>query len=342
MASDPLHHSIDFANRYVRGLAQSSFNAATALFRLEVLANDIEKIQSALQIAQNFEDEREGNSYVYRNTEVFSLYAVGIVTCLEWHARSRLADLFAFMPSALAQDDLKPLANAKMMAQMVENDVSAAQLIAGMTNVATAEKYIQIVQRVFERLGIDESPYAVVEGQPGQMNLFDGSVISGIKRLKTIFEFRNAIVHEIGIEANASYVMRNRLSYDSVLEWCRFAISCVRDLEMRITQKAPRDFPNRLNERGNPEGNIEALDQILAQLEAEVSSLVALKTSQTDRWDTARSMARDAIAAEDVFSHQLYSRLVEIGGPVRTASRNARMSYLKVLKRSLELLPDLT
>jgi hypothetical protein len=93
---------------------------------------------------------------IYSVIEAFSFYAVGIVTCLEWHARSRLTDLFSFMPSAIGQDDLKPLANARMMAQMVEHNVSAAQLLGGMTNVASADRYLSIMKRVFESLAVPQ------------------------------------------------------------------------------------------------------------------------------------------------------------------------------------------
>jgi hypothetical protein len=106
MASDDVHHGIEFANRYALGIAQGNFNAATALSRLQVLANDVERVDAAIEIAKKYEEQNDGDWHFFREIEAFSFYAVGIVTCLEWHARSRLTDLFSFMPSAIGQEVL--------------------------------------------------------------------------------------------------------------------------------------------------------------------------------------------------------------------------------------------
>ena len=157
MATARLRHS--FANRYALGVARGNFNVATALNRLQILSADIGKVDAAINIAREREEEEDGDWHRFREIEAFSFYAVGIVTCLEWHARSRLTDLFSFVPSSIEPDDLKPLANARLMAQMVENDVSAAQLLGSMTTVASADKYLGIIKRVYDTLGIKVSPF---------------------------------------------------------------------------------------------------------------------------------------------------------------------------------------
>ena len=284
MANDDVHHGIVFASRYALGIAQGNFNAATALSRLRVLANDIEHIDAAIEIAKRDAKENDGDWNYLRNVEAFSFYAVGIVTCLEWHARSRLTDLFSFMPSAIGQDDLKPLANARMMAQMVENNVSAAQLLGGMTTVASSDRYLSIMNRVLGHLAIPDSVYDLINAKAEPYGLFGSEVRGGIERLQRIFEFRNAFVHEIGIEVSGSYLMRETLVPSQALEWCMFAIACVEDIEAKITAYAPSHFPNCLDERGYARSDVEALDAVICSLEDEISALFENKDRGQEQW----------------------------------------------------------
>lgn len=340
MASDEVHHGIQFANRYAIGIAQGNFNAATALSRLRVLANDIEHVGAAIEIAKKHEEENDGDWYLFREIEAFSFYAVGIVTCLEWHARSRLTDLFSFMPSAIGQDDLKPLANARMMAQMVEHNVSAAQLLGGMTNVASADRYLSIMKRVFESLAVPQKVYDLINQKSEPSGLFGDAGRGGIERLQRIFEFRNAFVHEIGIEISGSYVMRDTLSPGQALEWCRFAIGCIEDIESQITTHAPTNFPNCLDERGYAKSDVEALDEVIMMLEEEISRLFEQKDRGREHWLKALPRSRSAIEAESEMCGELYTRFFENATPVRLALRRGRLAYLNSVKNALDLLPD--
>lgn len=339
MANDDVHHGIEFANRYALGIAQGNFNAATALSRLQVLASDIERVEAAVEIAKKHEEENDRDWYYFREIEAFSFYAVGIVTCLEWHARSRLTDLFSFMPRAIGQDDLKPLANARMMAQMVENNVSAAQLLGGMTTVSTADRYLSIMKRVFEHLAIPDKVHDLVNERSEPPNLFDEGR-GGIERLQRIFEFRNAFVHEIGIEISGSYVMRDTLGPRQALEWCRFAIGCVEDIEAKITAHAPTDFPNCLDEGGHARSDVEALGTVIKALEDEVSDLFENKDRGQEHWLRALPLSREAAIAESEMCGELYTRFFENATPVRMSLRRGRLAYLNSVKNALELLPD--
>lgn len=338
--ADELHHGIEFANRYALSVAQGNFNAATALYRLQTLAKDIERVDAAIELAKEYEEARDGDWLRFRYIEAFSFYAVGIVTCLEWHARSRLTDLFSFMPGAIGQDDLKPLANARLMAQMVEHNVSAAQLLGGMTTVASADRYLTIIKRVFDRLSIPASVYEIVNAKAEQPGLFDVEVRGGIERLQRLFEFRNAFVHEIGIEVSGSYVMRETFGPSQALEWCRFAINCVEDIEAQITAFAPSHFPNCLDERGNARSDVEALDALISTLEEEITTLFQHKDRGEQHWREALPLSQSAAKAESAMNGELYTRFFENATPVRMALRQGRLCYLNALKKALELLPD--
>lgn len=341
MANNDVHHGIEFANRYAQGVAQGNFNAATALNRLQVLANDIERVDAAIEIAKKHEEENDGDWHLFREIEAFSFYAVGIVTCLEWHARSRLTDLFSFTPSAIGQDDLKPLANARMMAQMVENDVSAAQLLGGMTTVASADRYLSIMKRVFEHLAIPDKVHDLINERSEPQGLFDEGGRGGIERLQRIFEFRNAFVHEIGIEVAGSYLMRGTtLGPSQALEWCRFAIDCVKEIEAKITAHAPAHFPNCLDERGYARSDVEALDAIVNALEDEISTLFEKKDRGREQWIKALPKTRESIIAENEMCGELYTRFFENATPTKISLRRGRLAYLNSLKSALEFLPD--
>lgn len=48
--ADELHHGIEFADRYALGIAQGNSDAATALYRLQTLANNIERVDTAIDL----------------------------------------------------------------------------------------------------------------------------------------------------------------------------------------------------------------------------------------------------------------------------------------------------
>jgi hypothetical protein len=231
------------------------------------------------------------------------------------------------------------LANARMMAQMVENNVSAAQLLGGMTTVASAERYLLIMKRIFEHLAIPDKVHDLVNDRSEPAGLF-GEGRGGIERLQRIFEFRNAFVHEIGIEISGSYMMRDTLGASQALEWCRFAIGCVEDIEAKITAHAPTHFPNCLDERGYARSDVEALGNVIKALEDEISSLFESKDRGQDHWLKALPLSRDAAVAESAMCGELYTRFFENATPVRMSLCRGRLAYLNTVKNALDLLPD--
>lgn len=156
--SRPVHHGVVFSRNYVTGPERHYFNVGTALHRLDTLISDTRRIGTALRAASETDEEVSAFFGPMNASDIVSYYSVGVVTCLEWHARSRLADLFSYVPTALDSEDLKPLANPNLMSQMIANDVSAPQLVAGMRNVSSREKYLDVFRRVYSTLGIKISP----------------------------------------------------------------------------------------------------------------------------------------------------------------------------------------
>ena len=116
MKQPQTHHLVDFASRY----AQSSFNTfnpASAKWRVEIL---IEDIDSLIKVAEEAEKHSIAFGSIYSTYEIVSYFSVGLVTCLEWHARSRMVDLMQYRPSAIRTTDLKGIADVAL-SQMVAN-----------------------------------------------------------------------------------------------------------------------------------------------------------------------------------------------------------------------------
>jgi hypothetical protein len=96
------HHAVKFAMRY--GSPTGLYlNAWTALTRLDELIEDARTLKAHLDTVM----PEEARWHPWVGAEVVSYYAVGFVTCLEWHARSRLVDLLTFRPALAKSDDLK-------------------------------------------------------------------------------------------------------------------------------------------------------------------------------------------------------------------------------------------
>jgi hypothetical protein len=105
------HHLVDFASRYAVTRFKT-LNTATAISRAEDLISDAEALA-------NFQTEAEAKELYFGNIkstfEIINYFAVGLVTCLEWHARSRLVDIMLFKPSCIQTSDVKKIADNRTL-----------------------------------------------------------------------------------------------------------------------------------------------------------------------------------------------------------------------------------
>jgi hypothetical protein len=110
------HHLVDFAARYA-GTRFPTLNVSSALWRAEALVRDAEEILELKKAAEE-KDIRFGSWH--STYEIISYFAVGFVTCLEWHARSRLIDLMLYKPSCITKDDVERIAKAALSQMLAE------------------------------------------------------------------------------------------------------------------------------------------------------------------------------------------------------------------------------
>src|SRR5689334_23038480 len=109
------HHLVAFAS-YYKQTHFKTLNAASALWRAKALFEDATAFSKFLEEAKQ-KGLILGTGW---GAEVFSYYAVGYVTCLEWHARSRLVDAMLFRPSIIETSDLSRIAKEALSQMMAE------------------------------------------------------------------------------------------------------------------------------------------------------------------------------------------------------------------------------
>lgn len=315
----------------------STLNAFAALSRLDDLLRDLDELKAATEAY-----EAAGNSKGRRLSwfEITSYYPVGFATCLEWHARSRLVDLFAYRPSAVRADDLKGQINDKLLAQSVANDVTVPQLLGALTTIGSSDKYVGIFERIFSELEIDQkvrdilNPIILVPRRPGEQ--FDA--------LKALFDYRNAIVHEISYSTIGPWLVRDSIEISEAQGMGQIVRKALAGIEACLSQFAPRDFPNRLDSSFLPEDQLEYLDREIAVLESEISAAIRTYRTDTGRgadlgdWLRALEAARNSQQIElDFISDAdfMFNRHADFKTPLKIEFRRQRLAYLKRLKAEI-------
>lgn len=328
MTSDDLHPKVAFAKRYSdpRG---DYLNAYTALWRLETLCDDAAKMQVALDKT----DSEELRLAPWFGAEIISYYAVGFVTCLEWHARSRLADLFSYSPSSLKADDLKGNVSDKVTVELLAQGATVASLISASTSVGTFAKYMSVMSRVINNLGCKTESYA-----------WTGLDNYDLSQLEQLFSFRNELTHEIGISVAGHMNVRDSWSPADAIEHGKRVTKLVVALENCIRLHAPKDFPNLLDEAGHPIWEHHRLRSDIESLEAEMQLMLA-KVDQGDNslenWLAAIESSRISTEADHTFIDGalfLKSRYLNLTAPLHAQILRSRVQYLKMLIKYSDVL----
>lgn len=332
MSKSSEHPLLAFAERY-SDPTQQYFDAYTALARLEQLQEDLVDLTALLE-AKHPPDRRW---YPWFGSEAVSYYAVGFVTCLEWHARSRLNDLLKFSPDSIKLDDVRGTISDKLIVQMVAKNASVSELVSGAIRVGGLERYLAIFARVFEALKIESSPMDWLLGdvQDSTVCWIGGRDLPIIDRL---FTFRHELVHEIGSAVVGHPNIRDALSPDEAAQMGRICWATIAGLEEAISANAPKLFPNLLTADRHPVS-------LTSQLEEEVSRLTQIASSAIDRedwqlkqtrttWIEARDKFIEYMAAEDAFidrAEMLHWRYFDARTPLKARLRSYRIGFLAEL-----------
>jgi hypothetical protein len=260
------HYLVEFASRYA-GSKFKTLSAGAALWRVEDLTLDAEMLLE-LREAGLQKEIRFGNR---TNTyEIIAYYAVGYITCLEWHARSRLVDLLLFRPSCIDPADIKNIATLAI-SQMVAEGVTVPHLLGAAANISQLNGYLKVFKRIFDALGIQVDIEKELRKKNTAFNLHrvdsDNTLFNVIELL---FEIRNHLVHEIDLNIIGHHSIRDVWSLEDAIDYGKSVFACIKLIESYITKNAPEDFPNRLREDGSEEDELEKLRIRVSAIESEL------------------------------------------------------------------------
>jgi hypothetical protein len=322
-----LHYLVEFASRYGRSPFKT-LTAEAALWRAEALAED----------ARQLLEVKAANSG--GRLEITSYYAVGLVTCLEWHGRSRLVDLMTFLPSCIESNDIKNVPSLAI-SQMASEGASIPQLLGAATNVSQLSDYLRIFKRLFEALDIGadiERELRSIEAPVDAYRLLydDTSLFGALDRL---FATRNHLVHEIDISIIGAFSIRETWPPEEAIQYADAVIKTLKTIELHITKSAPTDFPHRLGEDGIEEDELEKLTAAVSSLEVELTTGIEKLEGDQTTW-------REALAASQFARNQEIGYLEEsiFLRPLRHLNMRrsfqvdllrGRLTFLQLLKSQL-------
>lgn len=326
------HPLLSFASRY-GDPSQDYLNAHMALARLDALLEDLNLVGDLLD-ARFPKQERW---MPWFGAEAVSYYAVGFVTCLEWHARSRLVDLLTFQPDALRIEDVRGTISDKLIVQMAAQRASVAQLVGAAVKVGSTAQYLSIFGRVFQTLGLPFDVKSWLTGEAAEAK------VCWIKpdrfgELERIFEFRHELVHEIGVATMGHPNIRDAWSPDEAVLKGSIVRSVVSGVEAALTAYAPAMFPNRLTDEGWPVSKVESLKAELARLESATGGAVEQAEWNDevtrDAWRRSQEAFGTYAAAEADFidtAGMLHWRYFDARTPLYVALLQYRIAFLTEL-----------
>lgn len=329
------HHLVDFASRYARTHFKT-LNAASALWRAESLQEDAEALGALKQ-----EAEDKGIAFGSGRTayEILSYYAVGYVTCLEWHARSRLVDTMLFRPSFIQTSDVKKIADLAL-SQMMAEGVTVPHLLGAATHISTIEEYVEVFKRVFNALGITDIIENELRKAKAEIVLFGEDADNNLYNvLGDLFRTRNDLVHEINMSVIGHYTLRDTWSPSTAIDFGRSVVATIKLVEAKITQHAPKDFPNRIGPDGYAEDELEKLKAAIVAVQTELTIMLS-KEEFASTWQDALNAGITSQEMELGFIDEAEFlrpvRHLDMRRSVQIDYLKARLAYLTLLKSEAE------
>ena len=320
----------------MRHPVNAGLNVSSALWRAENLVRDSKEMLEVKKAAEG-QDIRFGSwSSTY---EIISYFAVGFVTCLEWHARSRLIDLMLYKPSCITTGDLEGIAKVALR-QMLAERITVPHLLGAATSVSRVQEYVAVFTRVFEVLDINVHVERELRSVQFDIELYREERQELYSVIEELFEYRNQLVHEIDLSVIGHRSLRDMWNLDRAVAYGNAIITAIKLLEGHITKYAPRDFPNRLTAEGAAEDEYEKIEKAIASIEAELSSKFQNEDDLTNAWEAALGMSRQSLQLEiDFLAKAEFLRPVrhlDMRRSVQIDCLKNRLAYLTILKSELD------
>jgi hypothetical protein len=333
MADTKPHHLVDFASRYSGPSSFPTLNASVALYRAEELIRDAEDLHE-LRVQSEAANIRYGSKL--RTYEVVSYFAVGFITCLEWHARSRKVDLMRFKPSAIETSDVKFI-EKNALSQMMAANVTVPYLVGAATHVASIADYVEVFERIFKALDISSKPGTLLRNVEAEVRPVEPEAsVKIFDVMDNLFQVRNHLVHEIDLAVVGHFSIRDMWDASDAIRFGRAVVTCIKTVEAELMQHAPGDFPNRIDATGYPENEVYKVRGEIARLEGELSNVFNGDTAYGEEGWAEALEASQASSGKEID----FIRSAQFLRPVRHLDRREaiELEYLKVRLAYLSLL----
>lgn len=276
--------------------------------------------------------KKSGEFLPYYKLEIVSYYVVCCVTCLEWHARSRLKDLFTYKPELIDLKDMQISVGADTLSQMVQKRLTIPDYIAAGVSVSSIDKYISVFDRVLCGIGSKRKSRSVLDGISSENKNYI--------RLDYIFQFRNSIVHEIGYTMIGSYSQRANICVDEAIEILNLTRRVIQNYENEISNCTDDLFPNKLDESYGLIDRETAIEKEILRIYNEISENLNGNNEFDGVYQDWRASAKaffEFYQANEKFIDGLRLpgwRYMDPRYPLRARVRLAALEYLRALREN--------
>lgn len=332
---------VSFSARHSRALFPT-LNASSALRRIDDLEVDLERLQTAHDGCAAVQNPRNSGF------EACSYYSVAYVTCLEWHARSRLRDFLSFFPDRIQKSDFEKL-SSEAIRQMSAANVTVADLVAAATRISTREQYIEVFERILPALNSSVGSRQILRNAERTADLtltaVYGTEVRDYCSFYSLYEFRNNLVHEIDIGKVGGYTLRDRWSFDQARAYGVMTKDLIQGIEKEISKGAPSEFPNLLDEQLRAIDPDDLVRDETKEIEQELSEYFEKMTAETlDRWIQSLKSYRQYHSDELALlqDHQALhpTRYFKPGTWLAQRLAILRLEYLRLLRQEVDPHPS--
>jgi hypothetical protein len=319
-----------FAKSY--GGDNSYLDAHVAISRCEQLLDDLDTLEAVA-----FDADPAKHHLPFFHFEIVSYYAVAFVTCLEWHARSRLVDSTAFSPGLITAESFQAISKQTLAAMMREN-VTVHHVMGALLKISDLDEYSEVLKtKVLVPLGCHLDPRKMLETVSDEERAAVGfDKDENLLTLVTdLYWFRHHLVHEISILTAGPYTIRETISIGQARKFGRAVLVLMRLVERQITKFAPKHFPHVLDDKFEPVLEHETLLERIKTTEDRIERTLRERAEE----DVLASWQETKAAERAAFEKQ--SQFIELAIPrLRYIDPIGEMQVL-ALRKKLEMLTAL-